>query len=530
MARVLFPHLAGVSVDRVFLAGRVVRIRVRASGLQAVCPACGTVSRRVHSRYERRLSDLAVSGREVMIELGVRRFFCAAAACEKVTFAEQVAGLTVRYGRRSPGLTEVLRAVALALGGRAGARMSARLAAGVSRVTLIRLIRALPEPVVTQAPRVLGVDEFALRRGHSYGTLLAGVEARRPVDILPERSADSFAAWLAARPGAELICRDRAGCYADGGTRGAPDAVQVADRWHLWHNLGQAVERAVARHSGCLRAAVTAPAAARPADLARARPPAPAGPARSDKVAVRTRQRHAAIRQLLADGRTVRAIAAELGLARNTVRRFARAASPDELLVSDGTGRRASILDEHKAYLRERWNAGCADAAVLHRELRARGYQGGYSLIRDYLAPFRNTAIPAPAPAVPKTRAVTGWIMTWPAGLAHADQAQLDAILQACPELAAVTTHVRGFATLMTSRRGRDLEKWMTTAAASGTPSLRSFVTGLRSDQDAVTNGLTLPWSSGAVEGHVNRIKMLKRQMYGRASPDLLRRRVLLAD
>jgi transposase len=198
--------------------------------------------------------------------------------------------------------------------------------------------------------------------------------------------------------------------------------------------------------------------------------------------------------------------------------------------VHDGTGRRPSILDDHKPYLRQRWNAGCTDAAVLHRELRARGYQGGYSLIRDYLSRFRGTVMPAPAKAVPKTRAVTRWIMTGPASLAHADQAQLDAILQACPELAAVTTCVRGFAAMMTGRRGRDLEKGMTAATATGDPGLRSFITGLRSDQDAVTAALTLPWSSGAVEGHVNRIKMLKRQMYGRARPDLLRRRVLMAD
>ena len=434
-----------MSVERVFRAGRVLRIRVRAGGSRAACPACGTVSRRVHSRYERRLADLAVSGQEVMIELSARRFFCMAAACGKVTFAGQVPGLTVGYGRRSAGLTEVLRAVALAPGGRAGARMSARLAAEVSRATLIRLIRALPEPAVTRAPRVPGVDEFALRRGHSCGTLLIDVETRRPVDVLPGRSADSFAAWLAARPGADLICRDRAGCYAGGGSRGAPDAVQVADRWHLWHNLGDAVERAVARHSGCLRAAVTAaPAAAPPPGLAEPGNPIPASAARSDRIAVRTRQRHAAIRHLLADGRTVRAVAAELGLARNTVRRFARAASPDEPLVHDGTGRRASILDEHKACLRERWTAGCTDAAVPHRELRARGYQGGCSLIRDYLAQFRGAAMPAPAPAVPKTRAVTRWIMTRPASLAAADQAQLDAILRACPELAAVTARVRG--------------------------------------------------------------------------------------
>jgi transposase len=528
---VLLPALAGVEVEEVSRAGGSVRITASTSVPAAVCPGCGTASGRVHSRYRRRLLDTAIGGCAVTICLTVRRFFCLMPGCAKKTFAEQAEGLTSRYARRTPAATAMLEAVALALGGRAGARLSGRLAAQVSRMTLLRLIRALPDPACSVSPRVLGVDEFALRKGRRYGTLIVDIETRRPVDILDERSADSFAEWLQSRPGTEVICRDRAGVYSDGGRRGAPDAIQVADRWHLWHNLGEAVERAVSRHRDHLQAAVTAQASG-PATAPTPRPAPAPGAGRTGKIADRTRARHADVHRLLACNRGYREIAAVLGLSRNTVRRFARAASPEELLASDGTGRQASMLDEHADYLRERWESGCTNAAALWRELRDRGYQGAPGHVRHYLARFRGTGTaPAPAPGPPKVRSVTAWIMSRPGGLSDADRASLDAILASSPELSAVAAAVRSFAAIMNQRRGRELlEPWMNAALATGEPALKSFVTGLKADQEAVTNGLTLPWSSGAVEGHVNRIKMLKRQMYGRANPDLLRLRVLLAD
>ena len=487
---------------------------------EAACPGCGVVSRRVHSRYERKLADTASGCQEVLIHLQARRFFCGNGACVKTTFAEQVPGLTVRYGRRTCGLEGVLHAVALALGGRAGARLSGRLACSASRSTLLRLIRAAPDPDAG-IPLVLGVDDFALRKGHIYGTILVDIETRRPVDMLPERSAESFRAWLDAHPGVEIICRDRGGCYAEGAAEGAPLAIQVADRWHLWHNLAEAVERAVARHRSCLQEQPEPPEPGPPAQ--EAAPPPGAG------MAARTRARHAEIHAALAHGLSITEISHALRLDRKTVRRYATAATPDQLLP-DTRVSRPSLLDPHQAYLRQRWDEGVHSTERLHQELRERGYRGSLRTLRRFTSRLRqDSAIPAPPPA-PAAKKVASWILTPPSKLASDDRSALAQITARCEELAATQALVREFADMLCHRHGEHLETWASQAENSPVSELRGFTKGLRKDWAAVTAGLTVPYSSGAVEGHVNRIKMIKRQMYGRAKPDLLRKRVLLAD
>lgn len=456
----MFPHLDGLRIDAVTSTGSRVNLDVSTCGEMVACPACGTLSWRVHSRYQRRLSDTAVSGREVLIRLRVRRLFCDNPECGKRTFAEQPSGLAGRYARRTTVLQRVLCAVALALGGRPGARMSLHLAAGVSRMTLLRQVRAVPDPGEV-TPRVLGVDDFALRRGHHYGTILIDIETRRPVDVLADRTADTLAGWLRAHPGVEIVCRDRAGAYAEGVAAGAPDSLQVADRWHVWHNLGEAVERVVARHRDCLGAAAagtesdTAPALIALPQAPQSSEVSESPPDRTDRWAIRTRERYAAVHTLLGDGASLHTIGVRLGLTRGTVRRYARAASAEELLVNNGTGRRPGLLDEFKPYLHRRWNEGCTNATQLFGEISELGYHASKKVVLNYLHPFRSTGrVPRPARKPPSVHRVVSWMMSDPARVDPGDQQRLDAILATSTELTALAGHVRAFAEMMIDRRG----------------------------------------------------------------------------
>ncbi len=521
----LLPWLAGVVAEMTAVAGDTVRCWVRSRADGACCPGCGTWSGEVHDTYGRRLADQGIGGRRLVLHLRSRRLACQNPQCVKRTFAEQPRGLAEPRARKTPGLSRMLLAVAAAAGGRPGSRLAREvLAAEVSRHLLVRLVMAVPDPPPGLV-RVLGVDDFSLRKGRSYATILVDMEAGVPVDVLPGRDAAALEAWLRDHPGTEVICRDRAGAYAEAVSAAAPGAVQVADRWHLWHNLCEHARDAVARHRDCLAGHCSCGAPEDPAgreERDRQEAAAALEPAALEAV---IRDRHAEVARLRAAGLDLPAAAAKLRLSQQVTGQYWRAGSADALL---GRLCPAPGLDPWKPWLRARWAAGNTRISALHAAVTEAGYPGTYETVRRYLIPFRLAAPPAP-PAPPSPRQVTGWITSKP-GQPGSDQAEALAALTArCPHLAALAGHVAAFAKILTGREGKDaLQAWLATAAGDpALPELASFAHGIRLDYDAVASGLTLPWSSGLVEGLNTRTKLIKRQMYGRATFALLRKRIL---
>ncbi|WP_233365478.1 transposase [Rhodococcus globerulus] len=315
---------------------------------------------------------------------------------------------------------------------------------------------------------------------------------------------------------------------------GAPEAIEVADRWHLWHNLAEAVEKTVAAHHHCLKKEPELepePSIERTASeqLRMAAEQIHATRQESSILVARTKQRFEAVTTLKNEGMGIRMIVRQLGLARETVRRFYYASSVDELLGAPRAGK-PTMPGEFATHLHSRFNDGCTSAAALYEELRTLGYRGSYSSVRDYSRPLRAIGAAPARRQIPKVRRITSWMLRHPDNLTDDEQIGRGQVLAGCPHLEATAGHVKSFAEMLTERLGEQLNSWMSAVAADDLPHLDRFVRGLDTDHAAVRNGLTLPYSSGAVEGHVNRIKMLKRQMYGRAGFDLLRKRILLSD
>ena len=509
------------------------------------CPSCGQPSRRIHSHYLRVTQDTAVGNRAVEVHLHVRRLRCDTAMCSHLTFAETWPDWLDARVQRTARLAQVQRSVGMALGGEAGKRLLTLLHEGTSGDTLLRLIRMqdLPEH---PPPRVLGVDDFCFRRGKTYGTLLIDLERHRVIDVLPDRLAATLAVWLTAHPGIEIISRDRYGDYARGAATGAPNAQQIADRFHLLKNLRDVSETWLKRH----RSALVVPKAAvvttsEPLAVAVSPPPPPRNAtvrrltavldSRADRV---TRYERATA--LHAEGHSIRAVARLTGTGRTTIARWVRAGTYP---------RRASVLTGVAPYLdviRERSLQQEFTGKQIIEEVTAMGYTGSanciYELLRwlslghvlpsieDRQEQRTSSAVRTTTPYSAKQGA---WLFIQaPEKLKTRDQERLTALYETVDTSRSVYTLVQEFAHLLRHRpqdAAARLKTWLVQAKASTVVELERFAQGIGKDLSAVMGAVTSAWSNGQVEGQVTRVKLLKRQMYGRAKFDLLRARILLA-
>ena len=559
----LFSLSADLSLVDVHLEHEGLTLVLRSSQTNAACPACTQPSTHVHGHYTRRLADLPCQKRPVRVCLEVRRFACRTRGCPRTTFAERFPVLTRAYARRTLRQAEALTEIAFALGGKAGAQLAKRQAMPTSRDTLLRLIRSTPLPT-QKTPRVLGLDDFAWKKGDRYGTLLVDLEAHSPIDMLPDREAASVRRWLRSHPGVKLISRDRAGAYAEGAKRGAPRARQIADRYHILVNLRDTLKATLARHQSSLpvlegderRAGAsshltsevpeaspvpheTPKAEGEPCPASRTANPRPQTAAERRRQISRANRfaRYEHIVALSRQGLSERTIARQLHVSRQLVHRFVTAGSFPERAAS---GRRQSKLDPYLPYLRQRWEQGFHNGLQLAREIQAQGFRGSASLVGQLLSNWR-VHLPEPLESVrvKKRRPVplakrqvsarqASWLFVKPKEQLTADQQELiERICQANAQLQELYQLGQDFVLMVKQRQPKRLDPWLARAQKSASVELRGFASGIKRDYAAVKAALSLAWSQGQVEGQITRLKFLKRQMYGRAHFELLRSRVL---
>lgn len=385
----LLPEEAGVLVEQLIVGEDVVTIVARLTTPAQPCPACSHLASQVHSHARRTLQDVPAGGRRVQLSLQVRRFFCRNPACPRRTFTEQVPTLAALHAQRTCRVQAMLRQVGLALGGEAGARLARALGMPCSPDTLLRLVRQAPLPPMPP-PRVLGVDDWSFLKGRTFGTLLVDLERHQPVDLLPDREGPTLTAWLLAHPGVEIVSRDRSTTYAEAIRLGAPHALQVADRWYLLKNLGEAVEAFLTNKKAVLKAAWKSGSDPPPASL----PPPPAHTGRTRKAVAASLARQARlidlyhqIQALAAKQVRVSDIAEQLHICRVTVYRYLQMEQPPEL--PSPQDRRSLPLDRYKPYLLQRWNEGIRNSKQLWREVVAQGYAQSSAPVQRFVGALR---------------------------------------------------------------------------------------------------------------------------------------------
>jgi transposase len=487
-------------------------LSVRSEATTAECPLCATVSRRIHSRYVRHVADLPTAGRKVHLRLLTRRFTCEVSHCRRRIFAERFGEDVVPLRRRRTARLEyIVHHLGLALGGRPAASFAKRLMLPVSNDTLLRVVRrrtAMP----TDPLLVVGIDDWAFRKNHRYGTIVCDLERRRIVALLPDRETATVQAWLSEHPGIKIVSRDRGGGYGEAAAKALPNAIQVADRWHLMENASAAFLDAVRRSMGGIRTAIGA-TTINPELLTCAEKLRYQG-------YLRRQDTHAAITALVSNGVPLKEIVRRTGHSRNLVRQISRGGGTDMFRT------RQSTLDGHLPFLDAQWAGGCRNGAELWRRLRGQGFTGSLRVVAEWATRRRRaeTVSDQQLQRVPAARTIAQLMTTKRDHLTKAETVTVAAIENGVPALADACVLIDRFQTMIRKTRASELEPWISESKRS---LIASFANGVASDEPAVHAAITQPWSNGQVEAQITKLKLVKRQMYGRAKLDLLQARLI---
>ena len=504
------------------------------------CPACGKKSYHRHSSYVRNFLDLPWAGIPVRVNLCVNKYYCRNEDCHRKIFAERLGENLKPYARRTARLTEHLTQIGYVLGGNAGSKLARFIGMPISSSTMLRVIYHINDEVPISTPRVLGVDDWAFRRGNNYGTILVDLEKGKPIDLLSDREADTLAEWLKQHPGIEIISRDRATFYKDGATRGAPQAIQVADRWHIIKNIRQMLQkifeanrRALTQAAQELETQEKEKAAEQTQQvngqiaLAESSTGDPSWEKPEDRPKTQRQINYEKVKQLRAQKMNKSAIARKLGIDRRTVAKYIDAEVFPELSP------RRSYFTPYMTFISKRLEAGLK-FMDLYKEVVGQGYKGAYrafcySMKQHF--PKHESRIQKPKPDFLKqyTPLRISYLMIKPKDK-HPEEFKsfCKLLFDISPSVKKATKLSWKFCLMIRNRKAEKFDKWLTKAEKSGITQLVNFAAGIRKDYDAIKNACTLQWSNGQVEGQVNRLKNIKRQMYGKASFKLLRKRILM--
>ncbi len=491
--------------------GDCLMLAVRGRGGPCPCPGCGTPSGRVHSRYLRKPADLPAVGLTVRLLVSARRLHCDAPTCGRRIFTERFdPAVLALWGRRTARLEDLVQHLGLALGGRPAARRARRLGFPVAKDTLLRAVRRRGCAPLAP-PTVVGVDDWAWRRNRRYGTIICDLDRRRTIALLPDREPATARDWFAGQPQVGVVARDRAGGYALAVSKALPDAVQVADRWHLMENASRAFLDAVRKSMRQVRSALGASTVA-PALLT-------AAERLQHEGWLRREDANAAVTALAAEGVGIKEIVRRTGNSRGLVRKVLRGQRSDMFRT------RESSLEVHRPWLDAQWSAGFRNGAELWRRLRAAGFRGSLRVVTEWSTRRRRAEhVDATAAKVPLARAIARFLTVGRDGLTKAEAVTVAAIKAGVPALVEAREVVGAFQGMVRRRSLADLDPWL---ARAGAGLVASFASGITKDLAAVRAALALPWSNGQTEGQITKLKLVKRQMYGRGNLDILQARVI---